>query len=323
MREHGKNNIRQIKCATAFIALLFAFFFTAAFAEEEDARGDVRFVVTGCWHLGESDPAEWAEAVAKINRFSPDLVIFLGSMVDLVGDGERRTGYSTRRAFEEGIKLSPEEVDERWALFDKITGSLDAPVYDVPSERTIPANNTGITERAFLERNKGRFYSVVFEGFLFIFLDSEFHNRTDLRQRGLIDHEQMDFLEEALVNSGEYENVFVFIHAAAWAPPFRRESMWWRRIHPLLRGKAGHVFGACLHFLDHKNVEGVNYYITGAAPHWPDPDPGKMSFPHFLVVDIAGKKVSVKVVPTGPVDLDEIIRPNKVSRETGFPGGDR
>ncbi len=126
-------------------------------------------------------------AAKKIKEYSPDFVLFLGSMVDTVGEKHNpEANYNTRVAFEKRIKLSPAAIESLWSNFDRITKKLGIPVYDVPSERCIPANNVAATEKSFLLRYHKRYYYFEYKNNLFICLDSEAHNDTGLHKRGLI-----------------------------------------------------------------------------------------------------------------------------------------
>ena len=280
------------------IVCFFIFFLITSSSGYSETDDHFRFAVIGCMHFGLGDPEDYKLAVEKIKEYSPDFVLFLGSMVDTVGEKADREGYkySTAKAFKEGTKLSSAAVESLWEEFDRITDKLGVPVYDVPSERCIPANNLAVTEMSFLKRYKDRYYSFEHKNNLFICLDSESHNRTDLRIRGLIDGSQLDFLKNSLVDTSKYNNVFIAMHRSVGFAGFGGDSKWRDIVHPLIDKKVKYVFGACQHRLDTRKIDDVNYVITGGPPCWLSPK-AKPSFFHFLIVDVDKEEVSIKVVP--------------------------
>ncbi|MEI8349284.1 MAG: class I SAM-dependent methyltransferase [Candidatus Omnitrophota bacterium] len=274
-----------------------------AHGEDKDS---FRFAVMGCAHAGLCNFQDYKLAVEKIKEYRPDFVLFLGSMVDTVGEECNATGaYNTSAAFKKGIKLSPEAVESRWSNFDQITKELGVPVYDVPSERSIPANNIESTEPSFLKRYHRRYYSFTHKNNLFICLDSESYNDLSWQKRGLIDGDQLNFLKESLAATANYTNTFIAMHQAAWHSWFAKENKWFERIHPLINTKVKYVFGACLHLLDSRKVDGVTYITSGAAACWPDPVMGP-TFAHFLIVEVNKTDVSIKVVPIKPIPLENM-----------------
>lgn len=294
----------------SFLALFFLSHSNCLRAEDNDR---FRFAVMGCMHAGLCDFQDYESAVKKIKEYNPDFVLFLSSMVDMVGETPIKEGGrpNTRKAIRSGIKLSQEDVESRWQRFDRITERLGVPVYDVPSERCIPANNLAVTEKAFLKRYGKRYYAFEYKNNLFICLDSESHNRLDQKKRGLIDGKQLDFLKSSLADISKYNNVFITIHMSAWHPEFSTNSKWNRIVHPLINGKVGYVFGACLHRLDFKKKDEVNYITSAAAPTWLSPT-AKPAFFHFLIVDVDENNVSIKAVPVRPVPIEQLVDDKRV-----------
>ncbi|MBN3040893.1 MAG: methyltransferase domain-containing protein [Candidatus Omnitrophica bacterium] len=285
------------------IILSFIFF---VFNASKDNK--FRFVVLGCMHAGACDFQDYETAVEKIKKHNPDFVLFLGSTVDVVPRIDNK--LDTILAFKKGLKLSEKDIEARWKIFDKITKQLKVPVYDLASERSLPANNLGPAEKQFLKRYKKRFYSFKFKNNLFICLDSESHNSPDLKNRGLIDGEQLEFLKKALKSSSRYNNVFIAMHQSAWNPRFTsfiRESKWYEVVHPLINGKVKYVFGACLHFLEQIKIDDVHYITSGSAPCWPDKEKAN-AFPHFLIVDVDNDNISIKVEPLYPIPLEALFK---------------
>ena len=77
--------------------LLFLKISSSVYAEE---NGQFRFIVMGCMHIGVCDFQDYELAVEKMKQYNPDFVLFLGSMVDTVGERSDKEGYrySTLRA---------------------------------------------------------------------------------------------------------------------------------------------------------------------------------------------------------------------------------
>ena len=338
------------KKAIIFFICFFIYFLLTPFCVYADDDSRFRFAVMGCMHFGVSDPQDYKLAVEKIKQYNPDFVLFVGGMVDVVGgrfdagyryseknifeknkkltsadmesfwqefDGKEGYGYSLQKAFKKDIKLSSTAIESLWQEFNRITDELGVPVYDVTSERCIPANNVALAEKHFLKRYKKRYYSFEYKNNLFICLDSQFHNSTDLSKAGLIDGVQLDFLKNSIANSSRYDNVFIAMHNAVWLPSFSAiigDSRWYDTVHPLINKKAKYIFGAYHHILNFMQVDEVTYITTTAWPGQssPKPDP---SFPHFLIVDVNKKKVFIKVVPLNPILIKEVAGLEQKSKE--------
>jgi len=275
------------------------------------------FAVMGCMHFGASDPEDYKLAVKKIKEHHPDFVLFLGSMVDTIGEkpSKHEPKYSTLEACKKDTKLSPAAIESLWKEFDCITATLEIPVYDIPSERSIPANNVVTAEKYFLQRYKRRYYSFEYKNNLFICLDSESHNRADQKQRGFFDGDQLDFLKSSVAQTSKYDNVFIATHRSAWVPGFELDSRWLDIVHPIINKKVRHVFGACLHTLNLRRKDEVTYITSGAAPHWPNAVL-KPSFFHFLMVNVSKKQVSIEVVPIKPIAIENLGFQNKTTNLT-------
>lgn len=266
----------------------------SAFGEGKDR--EFTFVVMGCAHLGLCGPETLEKAAEAMRSYRPAFALFLGDMVDAVGEAadEMEPSHDASRAIRKGVRLPPEALAARWREFDRIASKIGAPIHGVPGGREIPANNVAPAQEQFLKRFASRYGSFEHKNSLFVLLDSESHDRSDLRQRGLIDGEQRAFLQRSMADVSRYDNVFVAVHKAAWM--IRDDSRWQEDVHPLLKGKARYVFGAGFHTLQSLEQDDVGYVATaGAGCGYNAKVP--TSFPHFLVVTVRGGKTDVRVVP--------------------------
>ncbi|MBI3548912.1 MAG: methyltransferase domain-containing protein [Elusimicrobia bacterium] len=281
-------------------ALLLALSPTAR--AEGNSGSEFTFAVMGCAHLGMCGPEGFAKAVESMKSHRPEFVLLLGDMVDAVGESaeEMEPVHDAARAVRRNVRLPAEAIEARWREFDRIAATLGVPVYDVPGGRSIPPNNVEAAERAFLKRHKARYRSFEHKNSLFVLLDSEYHNRTDLRLRGVVDGAQLEFLKRTLASSA-HENVFVAMHKPAWI--IRADPRWRDDVHSSFTGKVRYVFGAGQHVLDAATDDGVGYVTTGSGGcGYSDKSPG--SFPHYLLVTVRGSKVDVRTVPLEPVGID-------------------
>jgi ubiquinone/menaquinone biosynthesis C-methylase UbiE len=271
-----------------FIPLLLFLSKVSAQALAQDDH-KFRFAVMGCMHFGLTGPRDWEPAVSKIKEYEPDFVLFLGGMVDVSGD---------------------KPAEALWEEFDGVTKALGVPVYDIPSDTGTSCDmapvaaderKKAILDKLFQERYKGRYYSFEHKDNLFICLDSE----REAQQ------EMLDFLKKAISESGNYDNVFIAIHRP---PPFRGESIWFKSVHPLIKEKVKFVFSAHEHILVKTELDGVNYITTGCPPLL-SKYPARPYFFHFLIVDVDKNDVSVKIVPLGPIPLEEMAAYETNTRE--------
>jgi len=293
-----------------FVASLGMFSVAPVFSAATPAT--FRFAVMGCMHFGYCNKEDYKTAITEIKRYKPDFVLFLGGMVDTIGvdSSANEVGYNRiRNAIAKNIALSPEALEKEWQEFDTITRELGVPVYDIPSESSIPPHNSTEAEKLFLTRYHNRYYSFEHKNNLFILLDSESHNNLDLKKRGFIERGQLEFLKKTLARSSGYTNVFVAMHKAVWLPGLRDDSNWYSVVHPLLHQsqKVKYIFGACLHALTSLEIDGINYISSGAAPCRLNQEYSP-SFFHFLIVEVTGGDISVKVIPLGAIPLKNLLK---------------
>lgn len=269
---------------TTIILLSFFLFCSKTPCVQAADTNKFRFAVMGCMHFGIRDSTKDYElAIEKIREYNPDFVVFLGGMIDPLAEGS---------------------VESLWQEFDRITGRLDVPIYDVPGNcQLIPSyiseDRLALMKKCFLNRYKERYYSFEHKDNLFICLDSESPDSFD-QEKGLIIGDQLDFLKKVTSDASKYSNVFIAIHRPSW---FSEKGEWFKLIHPLLRGKVKYVFGASRHLLNQKKIDDVTYIISGCPPLPPE-HPVKPYFLHFLIVEVEKDKVFIKVVPVEPIPLE-------------------
>lgn len=266
-----------------FFILSFLKIPSCASAENNDK---FRFAVMGCVHLGICDFQDYDLAIEKMKEYKPDFVLFLGGMVDAMGE---------------------ESLESLWNKYDRATNKLEVPVYNAPGEcKLIPfsisKNRMALAQRYFLDRYRGRFYSFEYKNNLFICLDSE--NLFTKKKNSPIVTNQLDFLKKNIAKASKYDNIFITLHRSPW---FQEEGNdWFKFIHPFIKEKVKFVFGASTHYFDLKKIDNVNYITSGTPPCYLKKYPPRSSFFHFLIVDVDKNKVSIKIVPLKPIPIENM-----------------
>lgn len=261
---------------TALVLLLAA---PPARAAEEPS---FRFAVMDRAHMdmGVCDTNDYELAAIKIKEQSPDFVVFLGGMADV----PRAKGPESAARSSDAVAALP-----------------GLPVHNVTAEcglSLLPASAgaAGLAGDASQARHRNGFYSFEHRNNLFILLDSGKEGAPgDKNDRGLFG-EQAEFLKSAFGRAGKYDNAFVFKNRSVREDP--DGSPWSGLLHPLLIGKARHVFTASAHYFCLETRDGVNYVNSG-FPLRRREGAECRSFSHFLLVTVAGGKVSVDIVPLG------------------------
>lgn len=245
-----------------------------------------RFAVMGCMHLGFCDLEDYELAVEKIKEYKPDFVLFLGGMIDAMGE---------------------RPIKSLWHEFDRITNKLGVPVYNVLSgcqlmPFIISKGRSALMEKYFLDKYKERHYSFEYKNSLFIGLDSTY--LFTQKRIGLGAGEEVNFLNKTLTDASKYNNIFIFLHRSPWLQDEHND--WQRIVHPLIKDKVKFVFGANIHYLDATKVDGVTYITSGVAPCYPRKFFPKPSFFHFLITDVDKNKVDIKIVPVKPFSIENL-----------------
>jgi len=187
---------------TKTVIILISFFLllskAPSYAHAEDDN-KFRFAVMGCMHLGVCNFKDYELAIEKIKEYKPDFMLFLGGMVDPMVD---------------------KPVESLWQRFDRITEKLEVPVYDVLGNCkvtpfvSIPKDKIASMEKCFLDRYKKRYYSFEHKNNLFVVLDSEGFFKNPWNIPGVV--KQTAFINEALSQTEQYNNVFIALHDSFW-----------------------------------------------------------------------------------------------------------
>lgn len=272
--------------SACLIALL-----TAADVRAQD-RGPFHFTVLGCAHIGMCESRDFAQAAARMRELKPDLVIFLGGMVDIP-----RTG----------------DVEAPWRQFDSAAARLGAPVYNLPGTcRWGPLEQdrarTAQAEKYAAARYPKRFYSFKFRNNLFILLDSDSAGGPAGSGNGALSEEQLAFLKKEIAGSFKFDNVFIFVHNAQWL----RENLSAKLadVYPLLLKKVKYVFSAKEHSFSAEQTDGLSYIITGTPPCAPTRVVRPVMY-HFLDVTVNGNDARVSVVPMKGVPVEMLAQAGK------------
>jgi ubiquinone/menaquinone biosynthesis C-methylase UbiE len=283
-----KNSIMNISiCKRLLIALLcllsvFIFSIKTVYAEEKRFC----FAVMGCMHLGACSFDDYKTAVELIKSYEPDFLLFLGGMIDIAGE---------------------EPLEDIWQRFNDITNSLGVKTYDVPSNCSL-VNSSFSEDRVnrmqhfFTNKYNKRYYSFEHKNNIFIGLDGN-KLMDEIRQQDLAS-EQLQFIGRTVLESYDFDNVFVFLHDSVW---FQKNGpMWFESVHPALRNKVKYVFGAGKHYIDLHKVDDIIYITSGTPPCYMERYSGKSSFFHFLIVDVYKNGAVVRIVPVEPISLENL-----------------
>lgn len=266
-----------------FLFLLFPKMLSIVHAED---NGKFRFVVMGCTHLGVCDFKDYGLAIDKIKECRPHFVLFLGGMVDAMGE---------------------KSVESLLGKFNLITSKLKVPVYNVFSNCHLAPlsmkNEVALMEKGGMTGYKKGYYSFEYKNNLFVCLDSD--NLFKQSKNILADNSQMKFLNKILADVSKYENVFIAMGGSLWFQNSGNE--WFKTIHPLIkkRVKPAYIFGANAHYFDSKKIDNVTY-ITSGSPSCYQGHSTKPSFFNFLIVDVDKNKVSINIEPINPIPIENL-----------------
>jgi len=253
---------------------------------EAPNNNSFRLIVMGCAHLGnpEVDVLDFINLFDKIACQQPDVLLFLGSMVDLMRT--HNSGHAIK------FPLNEKKIKKLWKLYDLQRKKFNIPIYDLTSERSIPSNNWKYAEKLFLDRFHKRYYSFEFKDNLFICLDSEWRNDDSYLLRGKFNKEQIEFLKYNLSKSQKYSNIILASHAFALNYYDKNGTNWWfKEIHGLIKGKVSYVFGACNHSCYYDEIDNVKYVSIGGI----NGGLGRAGINGFLIIDFIGNKIICRI----------------------------
>lgn len=258
-----------------FISSLFLISISTQAAYGGQRNGHCRFIVFGGMKLGMSDSGDFKRAVDKMREFRPDFVLFLGDMISATAD---------------------EEPEHLWREFDRIGRRLSAPkytMYGYSFPRNVLPDKQRISdlETSYLKRNREKSSAFVHKNNLFICLDTYSEDHASGGGR-------IDFLKNTLSGRDGYQHTFLFLSRPAG---MGQEAPGPDTVPPQLAQKADCVFGLSSSSPEVRNIDGVPYITSAFCPLNQPADPG--NFFHFLLVDIDGPDIEVKLVPIDPIPL--------------------
>lgn len=231
---------------------------------------------------GTVQPAVYQQIIADINKSSACFVVNSGDLI--FGSA------------------NPEETEKQFKEFVRVTQRLNCPVYTVVGNHEVwgRKENQQLYQQLICPE---LWYSFDYNFCHSIFLDSEVP-----KEEGLIDGEQLEWLEEDLANIPKKTNhIFVFLHRPLFSCGPHRGSCMDR--FSSLRDELMELFITygvdaifCGHeHLYHKSVhEGIAQYISGGAgANLHKNFKGVKNYPgafyHYLIVKVFPKKYEVEI----------------------------
>lgn len=283
--------------------------FPAAELKEKAAGADVLFVVGGDnrpTSQGAPLPRVLGILLAEAALIRPDFVIWTGDTV---------YGYCDTRDELEG------EYQAFQAAARPLAGAV--PLYNSPGNHEIHSGQTCATaadqlcgppcsEEVFRGHFGQLYGSFDYAGAHFIALDTDVPGESDA-----ISGEQLEWLRRDLEANKAARAIFVFSHTEFYSSPLIDKPAGTSHpavanrceLHDLFRRyPVKMVFSGHEHLYWHEPAEqhdGIDYFVAGGAgaPLYASPDRG--GFSHYLVVRLAGDKVSYEVIEPGRLYLEE------------------
>jgi hypothetical protein len=245
-----------------------------------DFRNDphnFQFVVIGDRTGGANVEDTFGLAIDQLNLLQPEFVINVGDIIE---------GYSDQK----------EELNGEWDEVDAMLAKLDMPFFRTPGNHDI-ANETA--QQVWRERYGTTRYSFVYQGTLFMVLDSEDPPRVapegireslELYQRlqtedpekaqemlkefmtdeaviaGLskpveFSESQVAWVKETLAENADVRWIFITLHEPAWENP----SESFEAIQAMLKGRDHTFIAGHLHYYDYDNIDGYEHITMGPA----------------------------------------------------------
>ncbi|MDD3982907.1 MAG: methyltransferase domain-containing protein [Candidatus Omnitrophota bacterium] len=219
-------------------------------------------------------------------------IVFGGMKLGMSDSGDFKRAVDKMKEFHPDFVLflgdmisatADEDPEHLWREFDRIGRRLSAPkytVYGYSFPRNIPPDKQRILdlETSYLKRNRKKSYAFVHKNNLFICLDT--------------------YSQYPASGGDDYQHTFVFLSRPAG---MKQETFWQDTIHPRLAKKVDCVFELSSSFPEVKNIGGVPHITSSFCPLNQPADPGNLF--HFLLVDINGPSIEVKIVPIDPIPL--------------------
>jgi 3',5'-cyclic AMP phosphodiesterase CpdA len=258
------------------------------------ASGDFVFVVAGDNRptaKGAPSPRVLETIFSEIRIIQPDLVLWSGDTIYGYGD-------------------TPEELQSEYSGFLARAKRADVPIFNVPGNHEIhpqkPCSDPD-PEQQFKNHFGNLYGSFDYRGAHFIALDTEEcgHTTPDGKVQ-VVDGAQLDWLKQDLEANKAARAMFVFFHTEVTPASNDEDSSNHKalgnsdELRTLFKAypvKA--VFQGHEHVYYGTVVDGIQYFVAGGAgaPLYAPPEKG--GFSHYLVVEVTGDNVNVKVVEPG------------------------
>lgn len=228
---------------------------------------------------GDPLPSVFHTIIDQVNKLKPSFALNTGDIV-----------YGSR---------DPREIEQQFMEYSRVVRRLTMPVHVSVGNHEIGGNRDNEAMMKRLLKRSSLYYSFTFGNSYFAVLNTEIVGETSK-----ITGAQLEWLKADLKRNRAKAHKFVFIHRPLYPVdghigssldqyPDDRAKF----VAVLKQNKVDAVFAGHEHLFDKSVVDGVTEYITGGAgaPLYPSYKLTGM-YPHFLLVRVNGKYVSVKVV---------------------------
>ncbi len=271
--------------------------------EEEDFT----FAIISDLNGGER-PGVYSTAVAQLNRLDPTFVLSVGDLID--------------GGTEDSLQLAKE-----WDSFDLRTSKLNMPFFYLGGNHDL----TNPRMRTFWKNRLGpRYYHFVYEGVLFLMLDSEDYSEKRMleiyearakalkiisgelegnyeeseyfkmseRKTGSMSPEQLDYFKEVLEKYPKVKWTFVLMHKPLWT---REDELGLGRLEMLLSERPYSVINGHVHSFLHEKRNGRDYTILGTTGGG-QREGDSLAFDHVTLVRMAKNPVITHLKMDGILD---------------------
>ncbi|RLD19038.1 MAG: hypothetical protein DRI69_09255 [Bacteroidetes bacterium] len=275
--------------------------------EFEMEEEDFTFAIISDLNGGEREGV-YNTAVSQLNRLDPTFVLSIGDLID-------------------GGTEDQQQLTKEWDSFDERTSRLNMPFFYLGGNHDL----TNPVMREFWKNRFGpRYYHFVYEGVLFLMMDSEdyeeermleiYHARDNAlkiikgeiegvyeeseyynmpeRRIGGMSNMQLEYFKSVLDNYSNAKWTFVLMHKPLW---MREDEKGLGKLEALLHDRPYTVMNGHFHTFSYRKRNGMDYTIlgtTGGAQHEGD----SMSFDHITLVRMAQQPVITHLKIDGILD---------------------
>ena len=261
--------ILLISFSLSFSLVLFA---NRTFISKKNSSPELSFVVLG--HIYPQINTDGFDlALEKIVDLKPDFIIFTGDMV--------KNGTL-----------------QEWDLLEEKLKVTKIPYYFVPGNHDVGSSNS---RNLFIKRFNKLYFSFVKQNNLFVTLSTtnEDYKKIKTGENGRVimggyevDKGQVNYFKNALQNSKQYKNVFIFTHHPLWLEHISTDisktnqiydfNKWNREIEPLLPPNAFIWAGDGYSYAKSTDKRNITRIING-FPMTSDPVSGRLIFSYVKV----------------------------------------